>query len=96
MTTAPDPMDRSLRDLLARLRRIEGQVRGLQDMIRQGRECEAVLTQVRAVQAALAAVARRVLEHYLEQCQKEWEAEPDPRLLKEKLRETVGLLTKFL
>ncbi len=88
--------DRPTQEILARLRRIEGQVRGLQDMIRKGRECEAVLTQVRAVQAALAAVARRVLEHYLEECQREWEAEPDPRLLTEKLRHTVGLLSKFL
>jgi len=92
-TPTPEP---DLQDILARLRRIEGQVRGLQDMIRQGRECEAVLTQVRAVQAALTAVARRVLEHYLTECQKEWAAQPDPRLLTEKLKHTVGLLTKFL
>ena len=43
--------------LLNRLRRLEGQVRGLQHMVADDRECEEVLTQIAAVQAALDQVA---------------------------------------
>ena len=39
--------------IIRRLRRIEGQVRGLQRMIDEGKECEAVLMQLSAVRAAL-------------------------------------------
>jgi len=46
---------------LARLRRIEGQVRGLQRMISQGDYCIDILTQVSAVQSALDSVAVNLL-----------------------------------
>lgn len=49
-------------DLIARLRRIEGQVRGLQHMVERGEPCTDVLTQVAAARAALAAVAIGVLD----------------------------------
>jgi len=92
-TPTPEP---ALQDILTRLKRIEGQVRGLQEMIQQERDCEAILTQVRAVQAALRAVGGLVLHHYLAQCREEWEKEPDPRTLERKLRRAVELLTKFM
>jgi len=47
---------------LARLRRIEGQVRGLQRMISQGEYCIDILTQVSAVQSALDSVAVNLLK----------------------------------
>ena len=50
-------------ELVVRLRRIEGQVRGLQHMVERGEPCTDVLTQVAAARAALAAVAIGVLEH---------------------------------
>ena len=49
---------------LARLRRIEGQVRGLQRMISQGEYCIDILTQVSAVQSALDSVVSVVLYFY--------------------------------
>ena len=54
--------------LLARLRRIEGQVRGLQRMVEEERYCVDVLVQVAAVRAALDAVALQLLEQHTHHC----------------------------
>ena len=51
-----------------RLRRIEGQVRGLQKMIDDDRYCADVMTQVSAVQEALRAVSRELLRNHLRHC----------------------------
>jgi CsoR family transcriptional regulator, copper-sensing transcriptional repressor len=48
--------------LVTRLRRIEGQVRGLQHMIERGDRCIDVLTQVAAIRAALTAVGRHLVD----------------------------------
>ena len=53
-------------DLVVRLRKIEGQVRGLQHMVQRGESCTDVLTQVAAARAALAAVAIGVLEQRID------------------------------
>src|SRR5688572_26313272 len=50
------------------LRRIEGQVRGLQKMVEADRYCADVLTQIGAVQEALRAVGRELLRHHLRHC----------------------------
>jgi DNA-binding FrmR family transcriptional regulator len=57
--------------LLKRLKRIEGQVRGLQRMIEQERYCIDVVTQVSAVTAALDGVALKVLEDHVAHCVRE-------------------------
>ena len=51
-----------------RLNRIEGQVRGIARMIEEDRYCVEVLTQISAVQAALEALALRMLESHLKGC----------------------------
>ncbi|CAB1129741.1 Metal-sensitive transcriptional regulator [Candidatus Hydrogenisulfobacillus filiaventi] len=45
-------------DLIRRMRRIEGQARGVQGMLERGEDCKAVLTQISAMSGALAQVAR--------------------------------------
>ena len=50
------------------LARIEGQVRGIQGMIGEGRYCVDILIQLRAVHSALRRVERNVLQSYLENC----------------------------
>ncbi len=52
----------------ARLRRIEGQVRGIQKMIQDDRYCIDVLTQVHATRAALESVALQLLADHTEHC----------------------------
>ena len=55
-------------DLLKRLRRIEGQVRGLQRMVDEDTYCIDVLTQISAATKALEAVALGLLEDHLHHC----------------------------
>lgn len=54
--------------LLNRLRRIEGQVRGVARMIEEDRYCIDVLTQFRAVRAAMARVESEILKDHLDVC----------------------------
>ena len=54
--------------LVARLSRIEGQVRGVSKMVAEGRYCIDVLTQLRAVRAALAKVETTMLKDHLGHC----------------------------
>jgi DNA-binding FrmR family transcriptional regulator len=53
---------------LTRLRRIEGQVRGLQKMVEEERYCADVLTQISSVHEALRGVARILFRNHLEHC----------------------------
>ncbi|MGH9245034.1 MAG: metal-sensitive transcriptional regulator [Acidimicrobiales bacterium] len=55
-------------DVLARLRRIEGQVRGLQRMVESDTYCIDVLTQVSAATRALQSVALGLLDEHLRHC----------------------------
>src|SRR2546429_8299291 len=54
--------------LVTRLRRIEGQVRGLEGMVEDDRYCIDVLTQISAVQAALDKVALGLLDDHAHHC----------------------------
>jgi CsoR family transcriptional regulator, copper-sensing transcriptional repressor len=56
------------RDALVRLKRIEGQVRGLQRMVEDGRYCADILTQVSSVQQALRGVSKLLMQNHLEHC----------------------------
>lgn len=56
------------RAVLTRLRRIEGQVRGLQKMVDDERYCADVLMQVSSVQEALRGVSRSLLQNHLKHC----------------------------
>jgi DNA-binding FrmR family transcriptional regulator len=53
---------------LKRLRRIEGQVRGLQRMVEQDRYCADIIVQVASVQEALRGVARNLMRNHLQHC----------------------------
>lgn len=76
MKTSPSPTPRhaqgatpaSQRALITRLKRAEGQVRGLARMVEQERYCPDVLAQISAVQESLGAVGRLLLRRHLEHC----------------------------
>jgi CsoR family transcriptional regulator, copper-sensing transcriptional repressor len=59
-----DVKDRNLK----RLRRIEGQVRGLQKMVDEDRYCADIMTQISSVQEALRAVGRELMRNHLKHC----------------------------
>ena len=65
-------------DLLKRLRRIEGQVRGLQRMVEEDTYCIDVLTQVSAATKALQSVAIELLDEHLRHCVVDGLASDDP------------------
>jgi DNA-binding FrmR family transcriptional regulator len=53
---------------LNRLRRLEGQVRGLQRMVEEDRYCADILTQISSVQEALRGVSRELMRNHLKHC----------------------------
>ena len=59
-----DVKDRNLK----RLRRIEGQVRGLQKMVEDDRYCADIMTQISSVQEALRSVGRELMRNHLKHC----------------------------
>lgn len=64
MGVDPDIRDRNLK----RLRRIEGQVRGLQKMVEEDRYCADILTQISSVNEALRGVGRELMRNHLRHC----------------------------
>ncbi len=60
----PDIKEKNLK----RLRRIEGQVRGLQAMVEDDRYCADIMTQIAAVHSALQSVGREVMRNHLKHC----------------------------
>ena len=56
MYLSPEIKEQMQRNILSRLKKIEGQIRGLQGMVGEGRDCDQILTQVRAAQSALKSV----------------------------------------
>lgn len=55
-------------NLIARLNRVEGQVRGIKGMIEKDAYCDDVLHQLTAAQAALNAVGKQILENHIRGC----------------------------
>ena len=53
---------------LKRLKRIEGQVRGLQRMVEEDRYCADIMTQISSVHEALRAVGRELMKNHLRHC----------------------------
>ncbi|MEJ5187564.1 MAG: metal-sensitive transcriptional regulator, partial [Candidatus Geothermincolales bacterium] len=57
--------------ILRRLRRVEGQVRGVIRMVEEGKDCEEVLTQVAAARSAMDRVGIQIITHRMRECLKE-------------------------
>jgi len=70
-------MNRDRKDVLLRLRRIEGQLRGLQRMVDEGIPCADILTQVAAVTAAVKKVGMVIVQTYMEECLDKTQKEPE-------------------
>jgi CsoR family transcriptional regulator, copper-sensing transcriptional repressor len=77
-----------------RLRRIEGQVRGIEKMVEEDRYCIDVLTQIAAVQAALDKVALGLLDGHARHCVLGGHAEGGPEELTDELMAAVGRLMR--
>jgi DNA-binding FrmR family transcriptional regulator len=80
-------------DLLTRLRKIEGQLRGIQKMVEQDTYCVDILHQLSAVISAAEKVSLKVLDSHVRHCVAD---AVDPTLREEKLEELTKVLEKFL
>jgi len=81
------------KDIMARMKRIEGQVRGIQRMIEEGKECEDILVQVRAARSALRSATTQIMRRYLVCCNEQAMKAGDPKIQHEKL---MKLLSDFV
>ena len=82
-------------EYLTRLRRIEGQVRGLQRMVDEDKYCIDILTQVSAVTRALLAVALGLLDEHMGHCVAEAAAEGGENAA-EKIREASDAIARLV
>jgi DNA-binding FrmR family transcriptional regulator len=81
------------KQLTDRLRRIEGQVRGLQRMVKEDQYCIDILTQLNSVQAALQAVGLGLLDDHVRHCVRESLRHGEEG--DDKIRELVSAVARF-
>ena len=79
---------------LKRLRRIEGQVRGIRRMVQEPRLCIEILQQLAAAEAALNRISLAVFKFHVERCVPEGIAEGDPAS-SQRLAELVDIFDRF-
>ena len=93
----PDELTKQMQgNIQSRLKKIEGQIRGLQGMIAGNQECEQILTQTKAAQAALKEVGKLILKTYLIKCYGQGGGKRAPEEVLRHLDQTVGMLAKFI
>jgi CsoR family transcriptional regulator, copper-sensing transcriptional repressor len=80
---------------LKRLKRIEGQVRGVQRMVEQDRYCADIMVQIAAINEALRAVARQLLHNHLRHCATEAIRSGSSKRAEEMYAELSDLFAKF-
>ena len=90
-------VDPSIKDRnLKRLRRIEGQVRGLQRMVEEDRYCADILTQISSVHEALRSVGRELVRNHLKHCASAALRGDDPAAAEEMYDELVDMIYKHM
>jgi CsoR family transcriptional regulator, copper-sensing transcriptional repressor len=86
--------DKVKSNLITRLNRIEGQIRGIKGLIEKDTYCDDVITQISATQSALNSVAKVLLEGHLKSCVAERIQEGDMEVLDEVLVTIQRLMKK--
>jgi len=81
--------------VITRLRRIEGQVRGVAGMVDEGRYCIDILTQVQAIKAALKKVEDELLKNHAAHCVEDAIRDGDAKAQRVKFTELVDLMGKY-
>ncbi len=72
-------------DLTVRLNRVEGQIRGINNMIEKDAYCDDILNQIAAAQSALEAVSKLLLKHHIQGCVVNKLKDGDPEIIEELL-----------
>jgi len=81
--------------IVHRLKRVEGQVRGITRMVEEDRYCIDVMTQMQAVKAALGKVEEEILKRHAAHCVEEAIRSGDAADQRQKFDELVGLLARY-
>lgn len=77
--------------IIQHLRRIEGQVKGIQRMVSEERQCDEILTQIMAIHAALDRVTTDLVQTNMATCFDNY----SPEEVKERMARTIGILCKM-
>ena len=86
--------EKTKKNLVTRLNRIEGQIRGIKGLIERDTYCDDVITQISATQAALNSVAKLLLEGHMKSCIVERIQEGDNEVIDELLTTIEKLMKK--
>ena len=89
------PHKTSHEENLARMSRVEGQVRGIRRMIEEREYCIDIITQIQAAQSALRAVARNILKKHLDTCVSDALRSRSKADTDEKLRELMRVMKRM-
>ncbi len=87
---------RQKQDILRRLKRIEGQVKGVQKMVEEDKFCADILTQIAAIRAAVNKVGGLVLETHTKTCMQNVLEAGDREKMLEELVDTVQKFLRFV
>ena len=79
------------RQITARLKRVEGQVRGLQRMVDEERDCETILIQLMAARSALDKVGLLIVSNYIDECL----PGQDPKVKERAIRPLQFILSRY-
>jgi DNA-binding FrmR family transcriptional regulator len=80
---------------IPRLKKIEGQIRGIQKMIDEERYCVEILTQISSIRGAIKAVEENILERHLKGCVSHSLSAGTQEDRSSKIEEIIGVLKKF-
>ena len=83
--------DQDRKSIISRLRRVEGQLRGLQKMIEEERSCEQIIVQVSAARAALDKAALLIVRGHLADCL----ADPDSAQREQNLEKALEMIFRL-
>jgi len=78
--------DKTIKELVTRMNRIEGQIRGIKGMIERHVYCDEVLNQIASAQSALDGASRLLLERHMKSCVKEQLQAGDEKVVDEVLK----------
>jgi len=81
--------------VVSRLKRIEGQIRGIQKMVEEDRYCIDILSQTASIVSALRGVEDQIMQQHLNTCVSDAMKSDDTNLKNEKINEVMSVLSKF-
>ena len=87
--------EREMKKLQPRLKKIEGQVKGLSRMIEKGEYCVDILQQISAVSGALKAAGLIILENHINTCVRQAMVSRNDQEVKDKVEELMEIYKKF-